>query len=385
MNKEKKITLYSVIGAICCIICALLYSSRFDFELARYGWGEQRKATVQIIVFLMIAILLFFRKKNIIWIIPFVALIWLWKLTYSSYFASYSICPAMLKIGVACYLLAYVTMLLILLCNTISAFEKAAMRINKFIWFIPAILMFVGFGGWTGRAMFHQVLNYLELGLPIIFEIYEIQPLVEALMLLCIGIWIKNIYQEPKTSKVHISKPQKVECNYTKSETVVSNDIYCGMAKHVLLLLFTFGIWYLIWIYRMTGYTNAAENEEYRNPTKKLLLCMFIPFYSIYWTYKTAQRVDKMAGAKGISSDMTTLCLILAIFVPLIPPILLQDVMNKIAMASDTQPVSNQKEDIAKEMRTDTADEIKKFKELLDSGAITQEEFDTKKKQLLGL
>ena len=31
------------------------------------------------------------------------------------------------------------------------------------------------------------------------------------------------------------------------------------------------------------------------------------------------------------------------------------------------------------------ADEIKKFKELLDIGVITQEEFDTKKKQLLGL
>ena len=32
-----------------------------------------------------------------------------------------------------------------------------------------------------------------------------------------------------------------------------------------------------------------------------------------------------------------------------------------------------------------TADELKKFKELLDMGVITQEEFDTKKKQLLGL
>ena len=32
-----------------------------------------------------------------------------------------------------------------------------------------------------------------------------------------------------------------------------------------------------------------------------------------------------------------------------------------------------------------SADEIKKFKELLDSGAITQEEYDAKKKQLLGL
>lgn len=32
-----------------------------------------------------------------------------------------------------------------------------------------------------------------------------------------------------------------------------------------------------------------------------------------------------------------------------------------------------------------SADELKKYKELLDSGVITQEEFDTKKKQLLGL
>ena len=34
---------------------------------------------------------------------------------------------------------------------------------------------------------------------------------------------------------------------------------------------------------------------------------------------------------------------------------------------------------------TSNADELKKFKDLLDSGIITQEEFDEKKKQLLGL
>lgn len=35
--------------------------------------------------------------------------------------------------------------------------------------------------------------------------------------------------------------------------------------------------------------------------------------------------------------------------------------------------------------RQTAADEIKQFKELLDSGIITQEEFDTKKKEILGL
>lgn len=40
---------------------------------------------------------------------------------------------------------------------------------------------------------------------------------------------------------------------------------------------------------------------------------------------------------------------------------------------------------IQKEVPLSNAEELKKFKELLDMGAITQEEFDAKKKQLLGL
>lgn len=51
------------------------------------------------------------------------------------------------------------------------------------------------------------------------------------------------------------------------------------------------------------------------------------------------------------------------------------------------------KEEYQKELQGSTAqsatisaaDELKKFKELLDSGVITQDEFDAKKKQLLGL
>ena len=40
---------------------------------------------------------------------------------------------------------------------------------------------------------------------------------------------------------------------------------------------------------------------------------------------------------------------------------------------------------VASAPKTDEADQIKKYKDLLDSGVITQEEFDAKKKQLLGL
>ena len=46
---------------------------------------------------------------------------------------------------------------------------------------------------------------------------------------------------------------------------------------------------------------------------------------------------------------------------------------------NEKQQVMNNSEEIT------LADELKKYKDLLDSGTITQEEFDAKKKQLLGL
>ena len=73
---------------------------------------------------------------------------------------------------------------------------------------------------------------------------------------------------------------------------------------------------------------------------------------------------------------MATLCLILGIFIPIVACILMQDRINLICTSnvtnSNTTPVS-------------TTEELKSLKDLLDSGVITQEEFDAKKKQLLGL
>jgi len=48
---------------------------------------------------------------------------------------------------------------------------------------------------------------------------------------------------------------------------------------------------------------------------------------------------------------------------------------------SDAPPTSNTQEI----QKNDSFEKLKKYKELLDSGIITQEEFDTKKKEILGL
>lgn len=52
------------------------------------------------------------------------------------------------------------------------------------------------------------------------------------------------------------------------------------------------------------------------------------------------------------------------------------------AIAERNKPTSNQ---TIINQAASSADELKKFKELLDAGIITQEEFNAKKKQLLGL
>ena len=157
-----------------------------------------------------------------------------------------------------------------------------------------------------------------------------------------------------------------------------SDKAYCSLGKHIVLCLFTFGIWYLIWTYRTTKYLNKAPNAVYYNPTSKLLLCMFVPFYSIYWFYKHGQRIDSFSKAKGLNhSDMATLCLILGIFIPIVACILMQDKINTICTSKATNTVSQE--------QPQTTEELKKYKELLDSGIITQDEFDAKKKQLLGL
>ena len=58
-------------------------------------------------------------------------------------------------------------------------------------------------------------------------------------------------------------------------------------------------------------------------------------------------------------------------------------VLSGLIIKRQFTPVSNTT--IKQEIPQSNADELKKYKDLLDSGVISQEEFDAKKKQLLGL
>ena len=85
--------------------------------------------------------------------------------------------------------------------------------------------------------------------------------------LLLLGYLIVKLY------KITNAKSQAAGCDNAYT------DAYCGIGKLILLSIFTLGIWSLIWIHRTTKFLNQAPDAEYHNPTKKLLLCMFVPFY----------------------------------------------------------------------------------------------------------
>ncbi|MBR2411780.1 MAG: SHOCT domain-containing protein [Clostridia bacterium] len=59
---------------------------------------------------------------------------------------------------------------------------------------------------------------------------------------------------------------------------------------------------------------------------------------------------------------------------------------NNLSIISDEEfEAMKAQQNVSNQQPISVADELKKFKELLDMGVISQEEFDSKKKQLLGL
>lgn len=120
------------------------------------------------------------------------------------------------------------------------------------------------------------------------------------------------------------------------------DNAYCPMVKHILLCLFTCGVWIFIWVYKVTKYLNKAPNCEYYNPTSKLLLCMFVPFYQIYWLYKQGQRIDIISQGRNNNSNTATLCLILGIFIPFVAVIIMQDKINQLCLDARSENVVGQ-------------------------------------------
>ena len=231
------------------------------------------------------------------------------------------------------------------------------------LWFLPAALGALTFVVQGIYSFTTWLITHHNAGTSVL------DSLLTAAALFFAGLWIVHPEGFPQRPPAFTRPEEATE------EGALPLSLYCDLLKHTLLLVFTFGVWLFLWVYRVTGALNQVKSAPYRNPTTKLLLCLFVPCYYVYWTYQSAQRVDRLSRSVGLASELTLPCLLLSLFLPILSPILLQERLNALidGPLPDEEPQSYQ----------ETANALRVFKDLLDSGVINQEDYDAKKKQLL--
>ncbi len=87
-----------------------------------------------------------------------------------------------------------------------------------------------------------------------------------------------------------------------------------------LLLIFTFGIYGIYWFW-----TTQREMEKEYNVKIPHPILMLIPIVNFYWLYKYLEAFSKTVKKDG----NPILWLLLFIFVPIIPPLIVQSEFNK--------------------------------------------------------
>ncbi len=170
-------------------------------------------------------------------------------------------------------------------------------------------------------------------------------------------------------------------------------EIRIDLIIHALLLIFTSPIWDSIWIYKCTKLLNEVKGEQKRSPVCQLLLCLFVPFYAIYWVYKTAVIVENLAVKLNVSKgDVMVLAIIFQFVLPVASYLVIQDKLNQICDKIDVKYSTyyNKQEEEQKTFtnvnnnaNSDEVSLLTNYKKLLDDGVITQEEFDKKKNEIL--
>lgn len=105
---------------------------------------------------------------------------------------------------------------------------------------------------------------------------------------------------------------------------------YVSIGTHLLLLFASCGAWICIWVKNTTALLIELEDDTFKTPNRTLLLLCFVPFFYIYWYYNTAQIIEEMYQEKGMHYEIATLTLITAIFIPIVPYIIIQDKLNSL-------------------------------------------------------
>lgn len=195
--------------------------------------------------------------------------------------------------------------LLLILINTIS--------------YLITLFRFISYGGYIEITSI--LLQIVVLGFKALFNIAFIVAIVVAV-------------KKAPTLQSNTDTNQNVDNNIDVNKPVI-DPIYIDMLTHSLLCLFTLGIYQFVWMYKTTKYLNKVVPSNARNEVLELVLCIFIPFYSVYWYYCTAKSYNVLT-----KTDSTVLFIILELFGGnVVAPVLIQNKFNEIVQAEFEQEV----------------------------------------------
>ena len=188
------------------------------------------------------------------------------------------------------------------------SYFKGNIKNSQFIFVLTSTLFILQFG--------YRCSNYISIFLEYGWGIGNIISSVINTMLSLVPYLIVHI---GSAYLMYLKVNPKPTYEVHVNEVPARSEMYVGIVKHVLLTLFTFGIYDCIWVYKTTENLNLEGVTEIHSGAKKLMLCIFVPFYRIYWFYAQAKRLENLMKLKGKpTSDFAIVTLVLAIFVPIV-------------------------------------------------------------------
>ena len=117
-----------------------------------------------------------------------------------------------------------------------------------------------------------------------------------------------------------------------KKEVKDTTGRFVSLVKFIVLYCITFGIYGLVWQYKTTEFLNRDEEEPKMNPTHALLLYMFVPFYNVYWFYRSSQKLLNLTGKKDRHSEVPAAIAVLSVSqLNLLSAVILQDGINALS------------------------------------------------------
>jgi hypothetical protein len=167
-------------------------------------------------------------------------------------------------------------------------------------------------------------------------------------------------------------------------ETSDEEDDRVSVGFSIFLSLVTLGIYYFVWIYKISSKLKRLGIQQ-QDPTTTVVLAIFIPFYVLFWLYKTGEQVYQLQRSRQTENN-ASLYIVLALFgLSIVALALIQKDLNDMNSNELMDgPVQNNKQPAYDQSSSeDTMKILENLYALYLKGAITEQEYIEKKKVLL--